>query len=176
MRPSAYLSVLVLGLASLVAAKPFDGQVPLQSDGTVHTTDGWDYEICSGPEATVQIESIEVSPDPPKPGQDLTVKVKGTALGVIEDGAYADVVVKLGLIKLLQKQFDICEEARNANASVQCPVEQGTYTVQQTVALPKEIPKAKFTINVDGFTKDDEELLCLKLHVNFMKNPFPRLW
>jgi hypothetical protein len=28
-----------------------------------------------------------------------------------QDGAYADVVVKLGLIKLLQKQFDVCEEA-----------------------------------------------------------------
>jgi len=28
-----------------------------------------------------------------------------------QDGAYADVTVKLGLIKLLQKQFDICEEA-----------------------------------------------------------------
>jgi hypothetical protein len=28
-----------------------------------------------------------------------------------QDGAYADVVVKLGLIKLLQKRFDLCEEA-----------------------------------------------------------------
>ena len=30
---------------------------------------------------------------------------------VNQEGAYADVTVKLGLIKLLQKQFDICEEA-----------------------------------------------------------------
>lgn len=28
-----------------------------------------------------------------------------------QDGAYADVLVKLGLIKLLQKRFDVCEEA-----------------------------------------------------------------
>lgn len=28
-----------------------------------------------------------------------------------QEGAYADVTVKLGLIKLLQKTFDVCEEA-----------------------------------------------------------------
>lgn len=67
--------------------------------------------------------------------------------------------MKLGLVKLLQKRFDVCEEAyvpdrllpsftqiehensRNANASVKCPVEVGPYTVSQTVALPKEIPR-----------------------------------
>lgn len=28
----------------------------------------------------------------------------------MQEGSYADVVVKLGLIKLLTKRFDICEE------------------------------------------------------------------
>ena len=32
---------------------------------------------------------------------------------------------------------------RNANASVQCPVQPGEYTLQQTVALPKEIPQGE---------------------------------
>jgi len=32
-----------------------------------------------------------------------------------QDGAYADVAVKLGLIKLLSKQFDLCEEASVAS-------------------------------------------------------------
>lgn len=29
----------------------------------------------------------------------------------MQDGAYAEVTVKLGLIKLLSKEFDLCEEA-----------------------------------------------------------------
>ena len=29
----------------------------------------------------------------------------------VQDGAYADVVVKTGPIKILQKEFDVCEEA-----------------------------------------------------------------
>lgn len=119
------------------------------------------------------MKSISLSPDPPKPGQDLTVTVVGTAQQRVEDGAYANVVVKLGLIRLLTKTFDVCDEARNANATIQCPIEQGDYTVVETVALPKEIPQAKFTVNVNGYTVDDDDMLCLNLNVDFMKK-FPR--
>ncbi|KAH7911964.1 ML domain-containing protein [Hygrophoropsis aurantiaca] len=134
----------------------------------VHTTDSWSYANCGLPSDPIQIHSISVSPDPPKPGQDLTVKVVGEATEVVEEGAYADVVVKLGLIKLLQRRFDVCEEARSANASVQCPVTKGEYTVEHTVALPKEIPRAKFTVGVRGYTADDDDLVCLDLKVDFM--------
>lgn len=30
---------------------------------------------------------------------------------------------------------------RNSNATIQCPVEKDDYVVEQTVALPSEIPK-----------------------------------
>ena len=81
----------------------------------------------------------------------------------LQEGAYADVSVKLGLIKIVQKQFDLCEEAyvsvifavsemltlsylrRNANTTVQCPVEEGNYEVVHTVALPKEIPQGQLS-------------------------------
>ena len=85
----------------------------------------------------VEIKSIEVFPDPPKPGQNLTVNVVAYAHEVVEvqlpnyrhigsfadtrlqEGAYVDVTVKLGLIKLLHKQFDVCEEAWVFLASLQ---------------------------------------------------------
>ncbi|KIK93650.1 hypothetical protein PAXRUDRAFT_828750 [Paxillus rubicundulus Ve08.2h10] len=142
----------------------------------VHTTEGWSYTDCGLPSDPVQLKSISLFPDPPKPGQDLTITVVGTAVETIEDGAYADVVVKLGLIKLLTKRFDVCEEARSANASVQCPVEKGDYTVVQTVSLPKEIPQAKFSVSVRGYTKDEDDMLCLDLKVDFMKRPFFEFW
>ncbi|KAF9056247.1 MD-2-related lipid-recognition domain-containing protein [Panaeolus papilionaceus] len=143
----------------------------------VHTYEGWSYEDCGLDTDAIQLESIEVSPDPPQPGKDLTVKVIGSAKERIEDGAYADVTVKLGLVKLLHKQFDLCEEARNANASIQCPIEPGKYTVEHTVALPKEVPRAKFVVDVLAYTADDNDMLCLKLKVDFMKRPFfQKLW
>ncbi|OAX42400.1 hypothetical protein K503DRAFT_847858 [Rhizopogon vinicolor AM-OR11-026] len=167
------LSISLLAiLAGLTSAKPLLEQDVLAQP--VHIMEGWSYQDCGSPTDAIQLQSISLSPDPPKPGEDLTVSVVGTAKDRIEDGAYADVVVKLGLIKLLTKTFDVCEEARGANASIQCPVEEGEYTVVQTVALPKEIPKAKFTVTVRGYTKDDDDMLCLDLHVDFMKRPFLR--
>lgn len=59
----------------------------------------------------------------------------------MQEGAYADVVVKLGLIKILTKRFDVCEELRNGNATLQCPVAPGDYDIVQKVDLPAEIPK-----------------------------------
>ncbi|KAK7058893.1 Phosphatidylglycerol/phosphatidylinositol transfer protein [Paramarasmius palmivorus] len=149
-------------------------QVPLKSAGEAHTLDSWSYEDCGQPTDAIQIESISVSPDPPQPGKDLSVTVKAKAIERIEKGAYAQVTVKLGLIKLLSKEFDVCDEARNAEAEVQCPVEEGSYEVTQTVALPKEIPKAKFKVEVRGYTKDDDDMVCLNLVVDFMKK-FPGL-
>ncbi|ESK89312.1 vacuole protein [Moniliophthora roreri MCA 2997] len=145
------------------------GQTPLKTDGQVHTFDSWDYVDCGLPSDAIQVKSIKVSPDPPQPGKELSVTVKAEAIKRIDEGAYADVTVKLGLIKLLSKQFDVCEEARNANTTVQCPVEEGTYEVTQKVDLPKEIPKAKFKVQVRGFTVKDEDMLCLDLNVNFMR-------
>jgi hypothetical protein len=134
--------------------------------------------LFSGTQADiVEIKSINVSPDPPQPGQNLTVNVVAYAHEVVEvrclfyrtsfvhmftpllqEGAYVDVTVKLGLIKLLHKQFDVCEEAcvsspdclptpefnttrrRKSDVDIKCPIQEGPYNVSQTVALPREIP------------------------------------
>ncbi|EIM92953.1 uncharacterized protein STEHIDRAFT_117878 [Stereum hirsutum FP-91666 SS1] len=164
------LSLLACTLFSAAIANPVDSQEALAvSDGTVHAAASWEWSSCGLSSDPIQIESIDVSPDPPKPGENMTVTVKASAQELIAEGAYADVTVKLGLIKLLQKSFDLCEEARNAETSVQCPVEPGSYTVEQTVALPAQIPQAKFRVHVDGFTVDDDPLVCVDLTVNFMK-------
>ena len=34
---------------------------------------------------------------------------------------------------------------------------------------------ARFNVDVQGYTVDDDDMLCLKLRVDFMK-PFPHLW
>ncbi|KAJ7130680.1 ML domain-containing protein [Mycena filopes] len=129
----------------------------------------WSWEDCGFAEDAVTVKSIEVFPDPPAPGENLTITVKATVKKRIVDGAYADVTVKLGLVKLLRKKFDVCEEARNANASVTCPVDEGHYEVIQTVALPREIPPAKFTVQVRGFTADEADMVCMDLYGDFRK-------
>ncbi|CAE6479685.1 unnamed protein product [Rhizoctonia solani] len=172
--PAALLAAALTAQAALLPAiGGFFEQARLS--GESHTTNSWSYSDCGLPTDAVQVKSIKLSPDPPQIGKDLTITARGVVTRRIEDGAYADVTVKLGLVKLLHKQFDVCEEARNNNVTVQCPVEPGEYEVVQTVQLPRETPRAKFTIDVRGFTSEealDTDLACLQLKVDFIGRPW----
>ena len=157
---------------------------------------GWQWSSCGTGDEVVSVDSIVVSPDPPVPGQNLTVRAKGTIkdevsvstlfqcsylnltttvadpthpvhLGLWQDGTFADVVVKLGLIRLLARRFDVCEEARAKNADLQCPLSAGDYELEQTVALPREIPPGKFNVHVTGENQDGSNLVCLDLSIQF---------
>ncbi|KAJ6474984.1 MD-2-related lipid-recognition domain-containing protein, partial [Mycena sanguinolenta] len=120
------------------------------------------------PSDAVQIKSITVSPGPPKIGAELTVTVDVEVVELLRcEGATADFLVKVGRIKLLQRTFDICEEARNANASITCPVVPGPYSIVQTVQLPKEVPKVKYAVSVRGYTKDQAHMACVDLTVQW---------
>ncbi|ORY78070.1 ML domain-domain-containing protein [Leucosporidium creatinivorum] len=133
------------------------------NDGGVHTATRWDWVDCGEPTDVIQIKSLEISPDPPVPGKNLTIKASGTVSDLIAEGAYADVVVKLGLIKLLTKRFDVCEELDNANSTLQCPIKPDEYTIEETVALPAEIPRAKFQVSARVFTQEELPAACVDL-------------
>lgn len=138
----AFLAVLLTACASIASAIP--SQEPLND-----LSDKWHWTDCGmglersslrhhvftytyspgNPTDPLRVTSISISPDPPKPGEELTVTVTGEATTTIEasgrphmpsgkaislpsqDGAYADVAVKVGRIKILQKEFDLCDEA-----------------------------------------------------------------
>ncbi|GAA5911305.1 hypothetical protein JCM5296_004798 [Sporobolomyces johnsonii] len=137
-------------------------------DGGVETMTKWDWYDCGLPTDALQIDSLRISPDPPKPGQNLTIYATGRAQSLVDFGSYADVTVKLGLIKLLTKRFDVCDELDNANATLRCPITPDSYEIEQTVELPREIPKAKFQVNAQVFTQDDEPAACIDLWINFL--------
>ncbi|KAJ6467726.1 ML domain-containing protein [Mycena sanguinolenta] len=170
---SLCLFATLFGLSA--AAPPSEDQLILNGNARLGG-DSWDWANCGLPTDTVQIKSISVSPDPPKIGTELTVTVDVEVVETIEEGATADVLVKVGRIKLLQKTFDLCEEAHNANASVTCPVAPGPYSIVQTVELPKEVPKVKYAVSVRGYTKDQADMACVDLTVQWSVRPFFTLW
>lgn len=74
---------------------------------------------------------------------------------------------------------------------VSCPMRKGPHIVVHTVALPNDIPRgrcisisnlerleahmciiAKFTVDINAYTVDDDDLMCLNLEADFMKKPF----
>ncbi|KAF7307004.1 ML domain-containing protein [Mycena indigotica] len=138
--------------------------------GFLNFVHAWEYVNCGT--GLIDIESIVLQPEIPIAGEQLTVTIKGRATQTIEARATADVTVKLGLVKLIQKRFDVCAEvARLPGLGISCPVEDREWhTIQQTVTLPKEIPKSKFNIQVRGSTAKNEPMLCLDLKLDFMSS------
>jgi hypothetical protein len=139
----------------------------------------WSYTNAGLPTDPLQIESITINPDPPKPGAELKGVIKATVTAEITDGAYAEVVVKLGLVKLLQKTFDLFAELKKdgspwrltADSGNGAPVTPGKVELTFDGRLPREIPESKYTINVRAYTTDDDNLAALDFKVDFMRSP-----
>ncbi|KAJ3565775.1 hypothetical protein NP233_g7429 [Leucocoprinus birnbaumii] len=176
MRVCSIIGTAALTLGCVAAATPLNAQDFSVSEFpqviVPRPPNGVSWKNCGEDSDPIQVKTVEIVPNPPKPGEDFVVKVTAEATQEIKEGAYADVVVKLGLIKLLSKQFDLCDEARNAKLSVQCPVQPGQYVVEHKVTLPKETPPMKFNVQVQGYTVEEEPLVCLNLVADFILHPF----
>ena len=66
------------------------------------------------------------------------IRATGTVKETIEDGAYVNLDVRYGYIKLISTQADLCKEIKNVELT--CPIEKGKIEIFKTIDLPKEIP------------------------------------
>ncbi|KAK0715664.1 ML domain-containing protein [Lasiosphaeris hirsuta] len=115
----------------------------------------------------ITIGEVVLTPNPPQAGTTLTIKASGFVKETIEDGAYVNLQVKYGYIKLLDTQADLCKEIKNVD--LDCPIEKGPISITKDVDLPKEIPPGKYIVNADVYSKDDEHITCLTATVVFSR-------
>lgn len=146
---------------------------------TLRDMTSWSYSNAGLPTDPLQIDTVTITPDPPRPGGEVKLTIKGTVQEAIEDGAYFDVTVKLGLIKLLQKQFDFFQELRDGSPTegwsaspdpAGGPIKPGDLELTVTMQLPREVPQAKFNLAARGYTAADDDLAALDLRFDFMRH------
>jgi hypothetical protein len=71
-------------------------------------------------------------------GNKLTIEAVGTLSQTLEKGAYVNLQVKYGLIRLINMKEDLCDQV--SNVELECPIDEGKITIVKDVALPNEIP------------------------------------
>lgn len=112
----------------------------------------------------------------------------------ITEGAYVNLQVKYGLIRLISTTADLCEQIQNVE--LECPIEKGVISIVKSVDLPSEIPpvrrpafcllrspfclplarprltpaQGKYTVLADVYTVDDEPVTCLTATVTFSRD------
>ncbi|RDW92105.1 putative phosphatidylglycerol transfer protein [Coleophoma crateriformis] len=113
----------------------------------------------------LKLEIVNLSPNPPVPGSTLQIEATGTFDQEILEGAYVNLQVKYGLIRLINQSADLCEQIKNVD--LECPLKKGLTKIVKEVEIPKEIPPGTYTVFADAFTADDEHITCLTATVTF---------
>ena len=68
----------------------------------------------------------------------LTIEAAGTFIEKVERGAYMNLQVKYGLIRIINQREDLCDQLHNVDT--ECPVGPGPVKVVKEVNLPAQIP------------------------------------
>ncbi|KAF1354011.1 phosphatidylglycerol/phosphatidylinositol transfer protein precursor [Delphinella strobiligena] len=124
--------------------------------------------FCAKPESPIlEIESVDLSPNPPAAGTTLTIKASGIFTEDVEEGAKVHLQVKYGLIRIINQEADLCENIKNVD--LECPLKKGPMSLTKDVELPKEIPPGKYTVLADVYTKDQKKITCLTATVVFKR-------
>ncbi|MBK8453815.1 MAG: ML domain-containing protein [Thiofilum sp.] len=131
-------------------------------------TCNWSYTITSDASCELlKITSFSVSTTRINPGQTIECRLQGSLLRSLEEGAYADVIVKLGSVSIWKKTYDLNEVLGKIGKPL--PQPEGDFDLVWQMDLPKEIPLTKFIINLSAFTFDEDELASAKLTVDMNK-------
>lgn len=109
-----------------------------------------DFKFCSPPDVPqpYQIESIDLNPLYPKPGDNVQITIVGTAVNGTTSGLVTSEVSKAG-IKLFSFTYDLCESVVGG-----CPTKPGESTIiihQSTprFAFPGEYEALNHAYNAD---------------------------
>jgi hypothetical protein len=156
-------AALTLFSACLASAAVIQEDLDIPGDSPLQLCANYDHS-----KDTIHITSVDLDPNPPKAGQPLVIKAKGTVDEEIDEGAYVQLTVKYGLIRLISTKADLCEQIGNVDLS--CPVKPGEIEVVKSVDLPKEIPPGKYTVLADVYSSEGEKITCLTATVVFSRS------
>jgi len=159
------LLLAAIGVASVSATPSWvPGQVVINEDWKVPGDNP--LYFCSDPKDNIaQIDKVDLSPNPPLPGEPLTIKASGELKDTIDEGSKMHLQVKYGIITLINQDADLCETIQKADLT--CPLKKGEMSLTKEVDIPKEIPPGTYTVLADVFTKDGDKITCLTAKIAF---------
>ncbi|ESX01809.1 hypothetical protein KL918_004780 [Ogataea parapolymorpha] len=154
--------VFLLSLANCLSLSPFafPGQdtKPVPGDSPLLLCDSSSSQL-------LKLTHVDVLPNPPERGTNLTIVARGDLSKQVDEGAYVEVDVTYGYIKLLHQTYDLCEELPNVD--MECPLKKDSYDLTKIVEIPNEVPPGTYTVIARAFTADDELITCLTGSVAF---------
>ncbi|KAL3233028.1 Phosphatidylglycerol/phosphatidylinositol transfer protein [Nakaseomyces bracarensis] len=149
------------GAEKLLAPLPGSGK-PIPGDSPLKICDVTEGQL-------LEITKLDLAPNPPKRGSKLVIEASGEVFETIKDGAYIDVEVRLGYIKLLTQTYDLCEVLEDNDVDgLQCPIQKGKYNkLSKDIDIPQEVPPGKYMVTARAYTAEDDLITCITGEVYF---------
>ncbi|KAK5939869.1 Phosphatidylglycerol/phosphatidylinositol transfer protein [Knufia obscura] len=162
------LSTLLL---SPLVASAISFDYPISSDATTLDANfpvpgSQPLNYCKDPKDYIlEVHNVDLTPNPPVPGEKLTIKANGTFSEEIEEGATVFLQVRYGLITLIKQEADMCEQLPKID--IECPIKKGYMEISKEVNIPRQVPPGKYTVLADVNTKDKRAITCMEATIVF---------
>ncbi|KAJ3268718.1 Phosphatidylglycerol/phosphatidylinositol transfer protein [Terramyces sp. JEL0728] len=122
---------------------------------------------CGTSADTLTVSQVTLAPYPIPAGQSIVIAASGALSSTIVAGTVVNVAVKLGLIPLINKKLDFCDEAAKVNVS--CPIAPGPQQIQLTELIPSSVPAGTFDLHITVNDPSNNEIVCLAGKVQIVK-------
>jgi C1A family cysteine protease len=107
--------------------------------------------------------NVQVTPNPPVAGQDVTVAITGSLDETVSSGNVHITIDAFG-IKVIDKSYDLCDLA--SKGGVHCPLNQGPVNIKVTEAIPKDVPHGTYQGKAVVSDQNSEEVACVNLNLS----------
>eukprot|EP01088_Endostelium_zonatum_P014417 TRINITY_DN316_c0_g1_i1.p1 TRINITY_DN316_c0_g1~~TRINITY_DN316_c0_g1_i1.p1 ORF type:complete len:135 (+),score=30.83 TRINITY_DN316_c0_g1_i1:69-473(+) len=107
---------------------------------------------------TFHVSNVVISPNPPRPGQNLNVQITGTASAVLTGGTVSISVAWDG-ITVKQINQPVC-------TIVSCPVRAGPQTINHSVAFPSAAPSGSYVVTIKITNQNGGLVSCVNVTFN----------
>ncbi|KAI5839783.1 ML domain-containing protein [Morchella snyderi] len=125
------------------------------------------YHCGSTSDDVLTIDKVDLVPNPPVPGQPLTIEASGTLHKSVEKGAQVEVTVKYGLITLIKETLDLCDHV--GEVDLECPLKANKMILTKVVDIPKQVPPGKYNVAANAYLEDGDPITCLVGQVIFTR-------
>eukprot|EP00163_Fabomonas_tropica_P019448 TRINITY_DN340_c0_g1_i3.p1 TRINITY_DN340_c0_g1~~TRINITY_DN340_c0_g1_i3.p1 ORF type:complete len:214 (+),score=60.04 TRINITY_DN340_c0_g1_i3:84-644(+) len=106
------------------------------------------------------IESVSISPNPPKKGETITVSASGSLKTEVTSGSVV-VDVKYGFLPVVDKTLDICQLDPS---KLPCPFKPANLTIGPlSVEIPSKVPDGHYKGNAKATDQSGNEIFCVDI-------------
>ncbi|KAG0175997.1 Phosphatidylglycerol/phosphatidylinositol transfer protein [Apophysomyces sp. BC1034] len=125
------------------------------------------WSLCSDPSSHLlrgYDGGVYISPEAPRTGEDIHVKVGGNLLREVTGGT-VDIDLKLLSMIKINKQLDLCSVLQSdVMGHRNCPLSAGDVELEATAFIPREIPKLPLNGDIRIKDQDGNTVTCISLN------------